>query len=341
MRDQAAFRKAALQFGILYHDLWKKQHILQLHAKCDTVTGGDYFMKKQLKGSLALLVATVIWGFAFIAQSVGMDLIGPFTFQMARCLLAVVFLIPCAFVLDIGKCSVKESAEKWKDPELWKAGMICGCALFVAASLQQIGLVYTDAGKAGFITAMYIVLVPVLGLFLGRKIPKSAALSVLMAVAGLYLLSCMGVSQINVGDLCIMGCALAFAVQITCIDHFAAGLDGFRMNCIQALTVAVLSVPFAVLTETIDIHNLLACWGPLCFAGMLSMGLAYSLQIVGQKALEPTTASLIMSLESVFAALGGWWLLGERMAGHELIGCGLVFGAVVISQIPEKKSKTC
>lgn len=284
-----------------------------------------------------MLAATVIWGFAFIAQSVGMDLIGPFTFQMVRCFLAVVFLIPCAFLLDIGKCSLKESADKWNNPDLWKAGMICGCALFVASSLQQIGLVYTDAGKAGFITAMYIVLVPVLGLFLGRKIPKSAAFSVLIAVVGLYLLSCLGVTEINKGDLFLMGCALAFSVQITCIDHFAADVDGFRMNCVQALTVAVISVPFVLFTETVDFGNLIACWGPLCFAGMLSMGLAYSLQIVGQKSLEPTTASLIMSLESVFAVLGGWWLLGERMAVHEMIGCGLVFAAVVISQLPEKQ----
>ncbi|MBQ7001340.1 MAG: DMT family transporter [Oscillospiraceae bacterium] len=296
-------------------------------------------MKEQLKGTLALLAATVIWGFAFIAQSVGMDLIGPFTFQMVRCLLAVLVLIPSAFVLDLGRCTMKQSAEKWKNPDLWKSGVICGCALFVASSLQQIGLVYTDAGKAGFITAMYIVLVPILGLFLGRKVPKAAVFSVALAVVGLYLLSCLGVTEINQGDLFLMGCALAFSVQITCIDRFASAVDGFRLNCVQALTVAVLSIPFVAFTETIDMGNLLACWGPLCFAGMLSMGLAYSLQIVGQKSLEPTTASLIMSLESVFAVLGGWWLLGERMAAHEMLGCALVFAAVVISQIPEKKSR--
>jgi len=294
-------------------------------------------MKDKIKGSLALLGATVIWGFAFIAQSVGMDLIGPFTFQMARCLLAVVFLIPLAYMLDIGKCSMKESAAKWLNPKLWKASILCGCALFVAASLQQIGLVYTDAGKAGFITAMYIVLTPVLGLFLGRKVPKATVFSVSLAVVGLYLLSCMGVTEVNKGDLYIMGCALAFAVQINCIDHFCTGLDGFRMNCIQALTVAVLSVPFMAFTETVDMGNLIACLGPLCFAGCLSMGLAYSLQIVGQQIIEPTAASLIMSLESVFAALGGWWLLQERMTAAELTGCALVFAAVIISQLPEKK----
>ena len=294
-------------------------------------------MKEKIKGSLALLTATIIWGFAFIAQSVGMELIGPFTFQMVRCLLAVVFLVPFAFALDIGKCRMADSARKWTNPKLWKAGILCGCSLFVASSLQQIGLVYTDAGKAGFITAMYIVLTPVLGLFLKRKPPKSTVFSVLMAVAGLYLLSCMGVTEVNKGDLFLMGCALAFAVQITCIDHFAEGLDGFRMNCIQALTVSILSIPFVAFTETVDLGNLLACWGPLCFAGCLSMGLAYSLQIVGQKTMEPTAASLIMSLESVFAALGGWWLLNERMSGPELLGCGLVFAAVVISQLPEKE----
>ena len=296
-------------------------------------------MKEQFKGSIALLSATVIWGFAFIAQSVGMDLIGPFTFQMVRCLLAVVFLVPLAFLLDLGKCSMKESLNKWKDPTLWKASVSCGIALFVASSLQQIGLVYTDAGKAGFITAMYIVLTPVVGLLRGRKAPKLTVFSVAVAVVGLYLISCVGATTINKGDLCLMGCALAFAVQINCIDHFCEGLDGFRMNCIQALTVAVISLPCVCFTETVDMGNLVACWGPLCFAGILSMGLAYSLQIIGQKSMEATAASLIMSLESVFAALGGWWLLKERMTVTELLGCGLVFGAVVISQMPEKKLK--
>lgn len=297
-------------------------------------------MKNKLRGSLSLLAATVIWGFAFIAQSVGMELIGPFTFQMVRCFLAVLFLLPFSLILDLGKCSVGESLKKWKNPRLWKAGMLCGLALFAASSLQQIGLVYTDAGKAGFLTAMYIVLTPILGLFWKRKPPKTTFFSVLLAVVGLYLLSCMGVTEVNKGDLYLMGCALAFAVQINCIGHFAKGLDGFRMNCIQALTVAVLSIPFVALTETVDTANLLAFWLPLCFAGMLSMGLAYSLQIVGQKHLEPSPAALIMSLESVFAALGGWWLLNERMTVPEFIGCGLVFAAVVLSQIPEKNAES-
>ncbi len=294
-------------------------------------------MKRKLNGSIPLLLATVIWGFAFIAQSVGMDKIGPFTFQAVRCGLAVLFLLPCSAVMDLGKGSFRDSLQKWKNPLLWKVGLICGCALFVAASLQQIGLVYTDAGKAGFITAMYIVLVPVLGLFLKRRPQKTIIFSVALAVAGLYLLCCTGISEINKGDLFLLGCAFAFAVQINCIDRLAGDLDGLRLNCVQSLVVTLLSLPFAALTETISIPSILDCWLPLMFAGVLSMGVAYTLQIVGQKRLEPAAASLIMSLESVFAALGGWWLLNESMKPWELAGCGLVFAAVLISQLPNKQ----
>ena len=213
-------------------------------------------------------------------------------------------------------------------------------AQLVAASLQQVGLVYTDAGKAGFITAMYIVLVPVIGLFLRRKPPKTIVLSVLLAVVGLYLLSCVGASGINLGDLLLMGCALAFAVQITIIDRVSHELDGLRLNCIQALVVTVLSLPPMLLTETVEGASILACWPSLAFAGILSMGVAYTLQIVGQKHLEPAAASLIMSLESVFAALGGWLVLKETMTGWELTGCALVFAAVILSQLSPAGEKS-
>lgn len=294
-------------------------------------------MKNKLKGSASLLMAVIIWGSAFIAQSVGMELIGPFTFQMIRCSLAVLFLVPVSFFLDWNKGDIHSSIQKWNNPTLWKSGVICGCALFVAASLQQVGLVYTDAGKAGFITAMYIVLVPILGLFLGQKPPKAAVFSVVLAVFGLYLLSAMGVSRINIGDILLMGCALGFAVQILCVDRFGPDLDGLRLNAIQALVVTLLSIPFAFLTETVHWGNILACAVPLLYAGVLSMGVAYTLQIIGQKHLEPTTASLIMSLESVIAVLCGWLILEERLSNPELLGCCLVFGAVILSQIPEKK----
>lgn len=293
-------------------------------------------MKKQLKGSLALLCGTFIWGSAFIAQRVGMDLIGPFTFQAIRCMLAVIFLFLITLIFD-WKIGIQQSLSKWKNKRLWMAGGICGCALFVAASLQQIGLVYTDPGKAGFLTAMYIVLVPMLGIFVHRRPGLNAVISVVLALVGLYLLSFMGVTSINVGDLFLIGGALGFAVQILLIDRFAQDLDGLRLNCVQALVVAVLSVPFMLLTEELDMGNILACWLPLGFAGILSMGVAYSLQIVGQKNLEPTTASLIMSLESVFAALGGWLILHNTMTPRELCGCVLVFAGVIISQLPTKK----
>lgn len=290
-------------------------------------------MKKQLSGVIALSGATVIWGSAFIAQSVGMDKIGPFTFQAVRCFLAVVFLFPASALFSKGKPFWKS----WADPALWRSGVICGLALFAASSLQQIGLVYTDAGKAGFLTAMYIVFVPFLGLFLGQRPGRNALLSLIPAIVGLYLLSCTSVSGINKGDVLLLLCAVAFSVQILLIDRHCAGLDGLKLNCIQALVAAVLSVPWALLTETVDASRIASCWLPLGYAGVLSMGVAYTLQIVGQKRVTPSAAALLMSLESVFAALFGWLLLHETMTRAEVLGCVLVFAAVVISQLPEKK----
>ena len=290
-------------------------------------------MKKQLSGVIALSGATVIWGSAFIAQSVGMDKIGPFTFQAVRYFLAVVFLFPASALFSKGKPFWKS----WADPALWRSGVICGLALFAASSLQQIGLVYTDAGKAGFLTAMYIVFVPFLGLFLGQRPGRNALLSLIPAIVGLYLLSCTSVSGINKGDVLLLLCAVAFSVQILLIDRHCAGLDGLKLNCIQALVAAVLSVPWALLTETVDASRIASCWLPLGYAGILSMGVAYTLQIVGQKGVAPSAAALLMSLESVFAALFGWLLLHETMTRAEELGCVLVFAAVVISQLPEKK----
>ena len=291
-------------------------------------------MKNKLSGTLALLFATVIWGSAFIAQSVGMDHIGPMTFQASRCGLGALFLIPIIFLFEKDK---KRHFKNWADAKLWKTGFFCGTALFVAAGLQQVGLVYTSAGKAGFITAMYIVLVPILGLFLKRKPPVSAWISVVVAVAGLYLLSCVGASEINLGDILMLGGALGFAVQITLVDELAGDLDGLRLNCIQAFVCSVFSAVVMFLTETPTFSGIVSAAIPIGYAGICSMGIAYSLQIIGQKHLEPTPASLIMSLESVFAALCGWLLLHERMSPAEICGCALVFCAVIISQLPEKK----
>ena len=292
-------------------------------------------MKNRIRGILSLLVATIIWGSAFIAQSVGMDHIGPMTFLAVRCALGAAFLIPLSYLFEKNK---KEFISKWKNPKLWKTGFICGLALFTAGAMQQIGLVYTTAGKAGFITAMYIILVPVLGSFLGSRPSPMAWISVGPAVGGLYLLSCVGVSSINIGDLLLLGCAMAYAVQITLVDRMSEGLDGIRLNFVQVFFCGIAAAVAMFAAEDPDPDNIAACMLPLAYAGILSTGIAFSLQIIGQKYLEPTPASLIMSLESVFAVLFGWLMLNERMTKYEISGCILVFTAVILSQVPEKKT---
>ena len=294
-------------------------------------------MKKKFRGSVYLLLATIIWGSAFVAQSVGMDYVGPFTFQAVRCGLAVIGLLPVIYISDKG--AGRSFRKEWANKQLWIGGLLCAIPLFLAVNLQQVGLVSTGAGKSAFLTAMYIVMVPILGLFFGRKPSPMVPISVVLAVIGLYLLSCVGVTQILLGDILLLLCALMFAVQILFVDRFAPSVDALRLNCLQAGFCAVASGVIAAFTETVTVPNLLDCWLPLCYAGFLSMGAAYSLQIVGQKHLEPAAASLIMSLESVFAMLFGWLLLQQTMSKWESIGCALVFAAVILSQIniPSKK----
>ena len=294
-------------------------------------------MKRKLTGIGVLLLGTIIWGGAFVAQSTGMDLIGPFTFQTIRCGLAVLALFAACFLWELK--DLKNFFRKWCDPKLWKAGILCGCALFVAAGLQQYGLIYTDAGKAGFITAMYIVIVPLFGLFLGRKPTVMTAVSIVIAVGGMYLLCGTGVSGINIGDILLIGCSVAFAAQITLVDRLAGNMDCLRLNCVQALVVTLLSLPFMLTTETVSYTAVMNCWLPLCYAGILSMGAGYALQIVGQKRVEPNAASLVMSLESVFALVFGALLLHETLTPAEAIGCALVFTAVILSQLPTQYIK--
>ena len=289
--------------------------------------------KEQIKGSVMLLFATLIWGSAFVAQSVGMDHLGPMSFQAVRSLLAVAAMAVLVFCADRDKARY---FVQWKNKNLWKTGLFCGLALFVAQSLQQMGLQYTEPGKAGFITAMYIVLVPVFGLFLGRRCGWQIWLSVALAVAGLYLLSCVDVARINLGDVMILISAAAFAVQILLIDYLAQELDGLRLNGIQFLVVMVLSSLAAALTETATWQAIVDCAVPLLFAGILSSGVAFSLQILGQQHLPPEPASLIMSLESVFAVLAGWVILGQTLRPIEALGCCLVFAGVILCQIKAK-----
>lgn len=300
---------------------------------------GDEIMKKQLKGSLSIIIATIIWGSTFVAQSVGMDHIGPFTFQAVRCFLGGLILLPIIAIADVFtyKNDGKNFFSRWRDPKLWKAGLLCGTPLFIAMNLQQMGIVDTDAGKSAFLTAMYIVFVPILGIFRGQKPTKWIPISVLLGVVGLYCLSCVGVTHIATGDLLLLGCALAFAVQIMAVDMFANQVDCLRLNCISAFLCAALSGLIMTFTETPTWGTILDSMGPIAYAGILSTGIAYSLQNIGQKDLAPTTASLLMSLESVFAVLSGWLVLNERLTVFEAIGCVLVFAAVILSQLPDKK----
>jgi drug/metabolite transporter (DMT)-like permease len=291
-------------------------------------------MSKQFKGSLSILLATVIWGSTFVAQSVGVDHVGPFTFLSLRCFLAVAMLLLVLFLRNR-----KDFIKILTDPRLWKAGIPCGVALFAATALQQIGLIYTTAGKGGFITTMYIIMVPILGLFLKQKSPKMVGISVVIAAVGLYLISGAGFTAINIGDVLMLLCAVAFAVQILIMDRVAGELNSMALNMSQALVCAVVSGVCALIFDDTTWQGILDCWFPLCWAGIMSMGIAYTLQIVGQKSIEPTTASLLMSFESVFAAISGALLLGEKFTLTEGIGCALVFGAIMLTQIPVKNMK--
>ena len=289
-------------------------------------------MKNKLLGTLYLIVAVLIWGSTFVAQSVGMDSLGPFTFQTCRCILAVAFLVPAIALFE--RKDLKNYFRKWLDKKLWFAGALCGIALFAAASLQQVSLVHTDAGKAGFLTALYVVLVPVIGLFLGKKLQANVMVSIILAVVGSYLLADVREGSINIYDLMLLGCALCFSVQITLVDRYAPVVDCLRLNCIQCFVTLVLSAIAMALTEEPQMGAIVSCWLPLGYAGILSMGVAYSLQVLGQEKVEPTTASIIMSMESVIAVLSGWLVLNETMSDKELWGCVIMFLALILSQIP-------
>lgn len=297
-------------------------------------------MKTKLQGTLLLLLATVIWGSAFVAQRVGMDSVEPFTFQAIRCAMAAVGLLPFIWIFDRKKKDGKSFLTRFLDKKLWTAAICCAVPLFFAVNFQQLGIVSTDAGKSAFLTAMYILFVPLFGAVIGRKPSPMVYPSVLLAVVGLYFLSCMGVSTVSAGDLLLLGCAAAFAVQILFVEKYAPEVDALRLNCLQSLLCAIGSAVVMFLTETPSLPGIQGAWWPMCYAGFLSMGAAYSLQIIGQKNLEASVASLIMSLESVFAALFGWLLLNQSMTKWELTGCGLVFAAIILSQIPAKRKET-
>ncbi|MCI8326545.1 MAG: DMT family transporter [Lachnospiraceae bacterium] len=293
--------------------------------------------KLKWKNMVLLLLAAFIWGVAFVAQSVGMDYIGPFTFNGVRCLIGSAFLLPCIFVFDRTKNMEEKEKIKVNQKTLWLAGIFCGIILFVATNAQQIGLQYTTAGKAGFITALYIVFVPIIGIFLKKKCHWNVWISVLIAVVGFYLLSIKDGFSLSKGDFFVFICALVFPFHIWCVNHFAPFLDGVRLSCIQFCVCGILSVICMFFLEKPELGAILSAWAPILYAGILSCGVGYTLQIIGQKNFNPTIASLLMSFESVFSVLAGWVLLGQALSKREMAGCVLIFAGVVLAQIPAKK----
>ena len=308
---------------------------LQKNSHCGTLCA-VISMKKQLRSSALLLVATIIWGSAFVSQSIAANHIGPFTFQAVRSFMAFLAMLPLIALMDQKNACQKNFWQRWVDPQLWIAGLLCGIPLFLATNLQQMGLADTDAGKSGFLTAMYIVIVPLIGIFRGQKPTVLIPLSVCIAVAGLYCLSCMGETDFRISDLLLLGCALMFAVQITVVDIYVSRVDPIRLNALQVLICSILSAVFMAFTETPSLSGIQASFLPLLHTGILSMGVAYGLQIIAQKDLPPAPAALIMSLESVFALIFGFVFLQETMTQWEFAGCALVFAAVILSQIPLK-----
>ncbi len=298
------------------------------------------------------MLTSFIWGSAFVAQSSGMDYVGPYTYNMARNVLAFLFLIPVIYVIGKKKgvtdnagsgTGIDDAASgeaNWKsillpDRTTLVGGIYCGLVMAVASSLQQIGITMTTAGKAGFITALYIILVPLMGVFIGKKIPRIIWFCVVLAMAGFYLLCVKEGFSISKGDILVLFCSVGFSVHIMTIDHFTSkGVDGVKMACIQFAVAAIVMTPLMFALENPSVSGLLSAWMTISYAGILSSGVGFTLQIVAQKDTDPTTATLIMSLESVFSAVSGCLFLNEVLLPKEILGCILVFVAVILAQVP-------
>ena len=312
----------------------------------------------KLRNTFFLLLTAMIWGAAFVAQSVSMDYIGPFTFICLRSVIGGLFLIPVIIVLDgIRKKSQNESANavsaenilhieteekqrlSWKNKQLIEGGIVCGIFLFFANCFQQTGIQYTTVGKAGFITTFYIIIVPLIGLFFKKYCGILTWIGVVIALAGLYFLCITQKLTIQRGDALILCCSVLYAGQILAIDHYNPFVDGVKMSCIQFLTGGVLGAVFMFLFENPSLAMILSAAGPILYTGIMSTGVGYTLQIVGQKGLNPTVAALILSLESVFSALSGYVFLHQVLTTKELIGCALMFIAIVLAQLPDIRRK--
>ena len=305
--------------------------------------------RKQLKGNLLLFTTATIWGAAFVAQRVGMNYVGPLTFSWTRFVLAVLVLIPVVYFMDKSskKKSLKGGTEKkelapaelkQQKKELMKASLVCGCVLFAANIFQQIGLVSTSAGKTGFITALYIVLVPLFSVVLKHRPGLKCWIGVVLGTVGLYFLCITTSFTIAPGDLVVLIGAGFWATHILVIDHFLPKVsDPVKMSMYQFVVVAVISFIGSLIFEDISISAIIDCAIPILYAGALSGGVGFTFQILGQKHTSPTVASLILSLEAVFGAIFGFLLLHEVMSMREIVGCILMFCAIIISQLPDKK----
>lgn len=297
-------------------------------------------MREKIKSLIILFAATIIWGFAFVAQSKGMDYVGGFTFNCLRCFLGGAVLIPVIVVSDKKRKSKEDGNIIRSDRKrLITGGVCCGAFLCVASNLQQFGIKYTTVGKAGFITAMYIVIVPVAGIFLKRKAGKFVWIGVALAIAGLYLLCINEDFYIGKGDLLVLGCAVVFSGHILCVDYFSPLVDGVRLSCIQFFTCGILSGIPMLIFEDVSLRNIADCSVPLLYAGIMSCGVGYTLQIIGQKNINPTVASMVFSLEAVFSLLAGWIILGQNMSEREIAGCVIMFAAIVLAQLPDRKNR--
>lgn len=297
--------------------------------------------RKSMGSSVMLMLTALIWGTAFVAQSEGMNYVGGFTFNGFRFLLGGVVLTPCIFFLRKlnRQQRLKLTEEERKNQKKYGiiGGICCGILLCLASSLQQFGIAHTTVGKAGFITACYIVIVPLLGMFLRRKVGLNIWISVAIAAVGMYLLCITEDFVIGRGDFLMLLCAVGFSLHVLVIDYFSPKADGVVISCIQFFTAGIISCIMMVLFENLDWSAVLSAWLPILYAGVLSCGVAYTLQVVAQKDVEPARACLIMSLESVFSVLAGWAVLGQRLSFRELFGCVMVFGAIMLAQLPKEQ----
>lgn len=292
--------------------------------------------KGKIRGMLLLLITATIWGTAFVAQSVGLAYIGTFTFNAIRSLIGAMVLLP--FICKRQKTMALTGKQDWKT--IITGGLICGIALCVASNLQQLGISHSTVGKSAFLTTLYIVIVPLLGLFFHKKVNRQTWIGVILATIGLYLL-CMKEEgfTLQTGDVYLLLCALFFSFQIIAVDYYAVKVDGLMLSMMQFLVTGLLSAIPMIVLERPSLDAIKAAAFPLFYAGAFSCGIAYTLQILGQKYVAPSVASLIMSLESVIATLAGWVILHEVMTTKELFGCALVFVAVILTQIPVRKHK--